>query len=393
MNAQRSDILKLIYAAITKQRMELSVDFSIRSIMPIIKEHNIIALCYYGAVECGLDTYSPEMRALFNYVCRYIYNNERQNYVVEEIFATFEKNGIEYMPLKGILLKELYPSPEMRVMGDLDILIRTEQYPQIQSLFHALNYTEITESDHELIWNRNGVLIELHKRLIPSYNKDYYSYFEDGWRLAKISTGTKHQMTDEDQLIYLFTHFAKHYRDGGIGIRQMVDLWIYRRNNTVLDESYLKRELTALSLYDFYKNIYDTLAVWFEQGQPNEITELITDTIFNSGVFGTNEAHVLSEGVKIETTSDKPNANAKAIKLFRSLFLPYSSMCKKYSFLKRIPILLPIMWIVRWLEAIFIKRNRIGKTIDDLKLMSDQNINTHKNNLERVGLSFNFKEQ
>ena len=68
-------------------------------------------------------------------------------------------------------------------------------------------------------------------------------------------------------------------------------------------------------------------------------------------------------------------------------------MCKKYSFLKRIPILLPIMWIVRWLEAIFIKRNRIGKTIDDLKLMSDQNINTHKNNLERVGLSFNFKEQ
>ncbi len=390
MNAQRSDILKLIYAAITQQKMELSADFSIKTIMPIIKEHNIIALCYYGAITCGIDKYSPEMRALFNYVCHYIYNNERQDYVIEEVFATFDKNDIAYMPLKGILLKKLYPCPEMRVMGDLDILIKIEQYTKIKSLFQELNYTEITESDHELIWNSNGVSIELHKRLIPSYNKDYYSYFEDGWRLAKISTGTKHQMTDEDQLIYLFTHFAKHYRDGGIGIKQMVDLWIYRRNNTILDESYIKRELTALSLYDFYKNIYDTLAAWFDQGQTNEITDLITDTIFNSGAFGTHEAHILSEGVKIEATSEKPNA--KAIKFFRLLFLPHSSMCKKYSVLKRIPMLLPIMWIVRWFEAIFCKRERIGETIDDIKLMSYQNINEQKSNLERVGLSFNFKE-
>lgn len=75
------------------------------------------------------------MRALFNYVCHYIYNNEQQDYVSEEVFAAFDKNGIAYMPLKGILLKKLYPCPEMRVMGDLDILIKTEQYTKIKSIF------------------------------------------------------------------------------------------------------------------------------------------------------------------------------------------------------------------------------------------------------------------
>ena len=345
MNTQRSDILKLIYAAIMKQKMELSIDFSFKTVMPIIKEHNIIALCYYGAIECGIDKYSAEMRALFNYVCLYTCNSEQQDYVAEEVFSAFDKNGIDYMPLKGILLKKMYPCSEMRVMGDLDILIKTEQYPLIKSVFQALNYSEISESDHELIWNSNGVQIELHKRLIPSYNKDYYSYFGDGWTLAKKHTGTKYQMTDEDQLIYLFTHFAKHYRDGGIGIKQMVDLWVYEKSKSSLDKAYLKNELTSLSLYDFYKNISDTLSVWFENGKANETTDLITETIFSSGVFGKHEAHVLSEGVKLATTSDSKSAKKK--KIVHSIFLPYSSMCKKYSILNRVPVLLPIMWIVR----------------------------------------------
>ena len=232
--------------------------------------------------------------------------------------------------------------------------------------------------------------IELHKRLIPSYNKDYYSYFGDGWTLAKKKTGQKYQMTDEDQLIYLFTHFAKHYRDGGIGIRQMVDLWVYKKSSSSLDKAYLKNELTSLSLYDFYKNIFDTLSVWFENGKPNETTDLITETIFSSGAFGKHESHVLSEGVKLTTTSGGKNAKKK--KIFHSIFLPYSSMCKKHSILKRVPVLLPIMWIVRWGEAIFFKRKNIDRTIEDLKLMDNQSINEQKNNLERVGLSFNFKE-
>ena len=65
--------------------------------MPIIKEHNIIALCYYGAIECGIDKHSAEMRALFNYVCLYTCNSEQQDYVAEEVFSAFDKNGIDYV--------------------------------------------------------------------------------------------------------------------------------------------------------------------------------------------------------------------------------------------------------------------------------------------------------
>ena len=103
-----------------------------------------------------------------------------------------------------------------------------------------LGYAEKVESNHEYIWHKAGSYIELHKRLIPTYNKDYYSYFGDGWRLAKLKDGTRFSMTDEDQMVYLFTHYAKHYRDAGIGIRHIVDLWVYRNNKPNLNEEYIK---------------------------------------------------------------------------------------------------------------------------------------------------------
>ena len=155
MNAQRSDILKLIYAAIKKEERELSSDFSIFSIFPTIKEHNIIALCYYGAIECGINESSLEMRSLFNYVCQYVYTSSQQDYIAKEIFSLFNEKHIEYMPLKGVLLREFYPYPEMRIMGDLDVLIKTEHYVKIKALLSEFEYSEIKETDHELIWSKN----------------------------------------------------------------------------------------------------------------------------------------------------------------------------------------------------------------------------------------------
>ena len=68
-----------------------------------------------------------------------------------EYRAAFEKNGIAHMPLKGILMKQLYPRPDMRIMGDADILIRVEQYEKIKPLLEELGFAEKLESDHELI--------------------------------------------------------------------------------------------------------------------------------------------------------------------------------------------------------------------------------------------------
>jgi len=385
----QQDVLNLVQAAIEQKPMDLSESFSIEETLPLLRLHNISTMCFYGAALCGVDRKSPPMQELLSGCYRSVLNSARQDQVFAQISKVFADNQIDYMPLKGILLKHMYPQPEMRVMGDLDILIRMEQYETVTGLFTQLGYVFLKETDHELIWDCKGVHVELHKRVMPSYNKDYYAYFGDGWRLAKCQNGTCYTMTDEDQFVYLFTHYAKHYRDGGIGIKQTVDLHLYLKQHPHMDKAYVRRELSKLQLQDFYDNLCRTLQTWFDGKEEDNITQLITDTVFKSGVFGERENQILSGGVRVVSTTKE---SARKNKWRKAIFLPYDSMCNRYPVLKRLPIALPIMWIVRWFEAVLFKRANIRRTLEEISVLEEEKVNEQQAKLESIGLSFNFED-
>ena len=192
MDDIKRGVLAIIGSALTGKKAELPEDFVFSKSVSIAKNHKIEVMFYYGALNCGFDKTDPLMKNLFLLVYQNIVISERQMRSMKEICSAFDEQGIDYLPLKGAVLKNIYPKPEMRSMGDADILIRMEQYSAIKTIMQKLEYKEITESDHEFIWNKLNVYIELHKRLIPSYNKDYYAYFGDGWELAKPENGTRY---------------------------------------------------------------------------------------------------------------------------------------------------------------------------------------------------------
>ena len=80
------------------------------------------------------------------------------------------------------------------------------------------------------------------------------------------------------------------------------------------------------------------------------------------------------------------------VKLIREIFLPYKTMCKKFPILERMPVLLPIMWVVRWVDALLFKRKNIAIKKHKLQTMSADKINGYQQALNYVGLDFNFKE-
>lgn len=387
----KDTVLKLLYAGVTGEKVALEADFSLGELLPFLRKQEITAICYYGAVNCGVDTGLPEMQVLFKQVCAGMVASQRQDRIARELYDLFDREKISYMPVKGLILRELYPAPEMRLMGDLDILIKLEEYPRIRELLLALNYTEQTESDHELIWRKNGVEIELHKRLIPSYNEDYYAVFGDGWQLGKICTGSRYVMTDEDQLVYQVVHFAKHYRDGGIGLRHMVDLYLFCRSHPHLNEAEVEKSLAELQLRDFYCNIFHTLDVWFAGVPADGISELITKTLFGSGLFGSKENHVLAGGLRTQAHSGKKNA--KRNKLLRVIFLPYGEMSDRYAVLKRLPVLLPVMWVVRWFDVLLNRWKSIKRVAGEIQALQSNTLNQYEADLATVGLAFRFEEK
>ena len=388
MNHLQNGILQLIASAVTGSPRDIPADLDWDAAGKLGHRHGVLPMLYYGALQSGVTLPAEVKQKLEMTTFRQVMLSQNQQYALERLFAAFDEAGIAYMPLKGTLLKAMYPKAEMRSMGDADVLIRMEQYDRIREMMPTLGYTRVAESDHELIWKCPALLLELHKRLIPSYNKDYFAYYGDGWQLAKVQRGSRYGMTDEDMLIYLFTHFAKHYRDGGIGLKHMVDLWLYRHHKPDLDEAYLQKELTALQLYDFYRHVCRTLAVWFEGAEGDARTALITDFVFGSGMFGSKENHLLSDGVRLS----RQGGNAKRRKAVRLVLLPYANMCVKYPWLKKVPVLLPVMWVWRIATVLLFKSGRIRENKENLDRMKAEDIQSYQDALLFVDLDFRFEE-
>lgn len=390
MNEVQRGVVMLLRSAVTGERLTLPEGFVIEGAEEIIAKHHIGVPVYAGAAQCGVAMDTPYMMKLFQHYCLQLMRSERQMQAVEALCRAFDEAGVDYMPLKGCNMKKLYPKPELRLMGDADILIRPEQYALIRPAVAALGFTEVQESDHELIWNSRDLHLELHKRLIPSYNQDYYAYFGDGWRLAKPISGTRYGMSPEDEYIYIFTHFAKHYRDGGIGLRHVLDLWVYRRACPELDEAYIRRELKNLQLEDFYLNICRLLETWFDNEPCDSVSDFITDFLFDSGSWGKYANHAISAAAKSARREGSAGKGRRAA-LLQALFPSAKVLSLRYPVLEKHPWLLPVMWPVRWAAALLFRRDNIRRQRMGRRAVTVESIETYQQALEYVGLDFRFE--
>ena len=383
MTSLQKGIIILAKSAITGKAYDLPDGFSLEDAVNIAKEHQIINLIYYGALNCGFKSDDTSLIKLFNIVCSNILRNERQSYEFNRITNAFSESGLDFLPLKGIDIRNFYPKQDMRTMGDIDILIKKEQYDAISAVMTELGYNCTYESNHEYIWRNGNIIMELHKRLVPSYNKDYYNYYGEGWDFAK-SIGPDSclfKMSDEDSYIYLFTHFAKHYRDGGIGIRHLVDLWVCRSKYGNLDFDYINTQLNKLHLREFYYNVSKTIDVLFENGESDELSEAISKFIFDSGPYGDEFRYLISSRLK----NSHKSIFGEAVEI---VFLPAENMKREFPVLNKAPFLLPVFWAVRGFRTLFFRKSKIKQNAQKLLSVSDVNVKEYNEFLKYVGLGF-----
>ena len=387
MDTRTQGILTLIKSAITGEKLPLPQEFSLEDAMEQIKRHSLQAMAYQGAFLCGVS--SPVMASLLQRYYIGLMRSEAQMAALKSLMDAFEEAGIDYMPVKGVILKPLYPKPELRSMGDADILIRLEQYDRIVPIMEALGYQFKKETDHELVWISDRLNVELHKRLIPSYNLDYAGYYGDGWQLAKQRKGCRFEMGEEDTFVYLFSHYAKHYRDGGIGCRHVADLWLWRRTHPHMDEAYIGQEMKKLGLEAFYGNTLRLLGMWFGDGPADDIVEFMTEYIFASGNFGMLENRVLSRGLK--TMKQKQSLRGEWFRqLMVGLFPGLVFMKKQYPVLEKCPWLLPLFWLVRVFDKLLFQRKKPEYLRRSLTVFREENLDAHQKALRYVGLDYRF---
>lgn len=388
MYKETRKIINVIKSAITNEKIEISEKFPFKKLLEYSIKHNIFAMIYSGLNVCDVTLDDSLEKYFNNMALRGVYISVQQMYYLKEITRLFENENIDYMLLKGGVLKELYIKPEIRRMGDIDILIKEEQYEIISKVFKSLGFTFRNESNHEIVWVKDCIVVELHKILMPSYNIDLHSYFGNGWKRAVKVSKNKYTFSDDDMFIYLFSHFAKHFRDSGIGITHMCDLYVFLKNKQI-NEIYIEKELKVLQLYDFYCNIKETLDVWFENKESSEITDYITKVIFNSGAYGLSENTVISSALKARNKYNNVILG-RINRIWCTIFPSYNSMKTRYFLLKKFPVLLPYYWVSRWIRLLVHNKNDITSHIGNICYVNEQQIKDYKKGLNYVGLDYNF---
>lgn len=392
MNVIHRGLIYLLKSAVTGEKTELPEGFSLEEAYQISSKQSVLPLIFQGLVRCGVPADIPVMQKLRMYSYQHMVRSEQQMRAAKGIFDAFEKKGIDYMPLKGCNMKLLYPSPELRPMGDADILIRGEQLAQCKSVMESLGYELKLESEHTDNWTSHELYVELHKSLVPAEDEEYYAYYGTGWRIAVKGRGHRYDPIPEDTFIFLFTHFARHYRISGIGCRHVVDLYVYRRANPAMDEKYIRRELKKMHLLEFYENVLRMLEVWFGAEEPDEITELMTAFVFSGGSWGTMEASLYSQEIKASAKKGKVQGAAGCSAL-RVIFPPLDLIKNRYPILRRMPVLLPVMWVVRWVEVVLFSRDRLRRKMRILRQMDDQRVLNYRQALNAVGLDYHQVEK
>lgn len=385
MNVIQKGIVALVCSAVTGKKMTLPEAFTLTDAENLIVKHQIVGLAYEGAVQCGIPASDPTMRRLFQRYCQITFRSNGQMQAVAKMMAVFEENGIDYLPVKGYLMKQLYPKPEMRVMTDADVLVRMAQYDRIRPLMESLGYTEGIVDDHALVWDGKEIEIELHRRLVPS-DEETYSYIGDGWSRAVCRQGHRYDLQAEDHYIYLFAHLVKHYRRGGIGLRQVVDLWVFARKHPELDQTYLKEQLRQQHLETFHDNILKLLAFWFEDAAADEKTEFISQFIFDSGSWGTTEQRIIFEGYKHAKHAKSAKAGHKRMVIW-ILFPNALEMSDRYPVLRKAPWLLPVFWPIRWVTAVLFRRKNVRAVRRKAEFITEERVDSFAQALEYVGLS------
>ena len=335
----QKNVISIVRCAMTKKTPQLTEDVNFEQMYEYAQKAQMVPLLYYGLQDIPGFFDNIIGKKFFMSTMNYMSMSQDQMAEIDKVCNALDKAGVSYMKLKGSLIKNFYEYSEMRTMSDADILIRIDEYEKLKDACEAIGYYQTDESDHEYIWesDEKKLTIEFHKWLIPSYNKDYFEYFGVGWDFAKKVEGknSEYQMSDEDFFVYIFAHFAKHYRDSGVGIKYLTDFYLFLKQKPGLDMGYVRNAFEKLQMDKFWDNIDKLLRVWFDGEESNEVIDYMTVKMFGSYTYGNVEHNFKSDVLKRSKLGES-NKKITVKKLVQLVFLPYKNMKMLYPVLEKV---------------------------------------------------------
>lgn len=277
------------------------------------------------------------------------------------ILRAFEEAGIWYAPMKGCVLKELYPKIGMREMADNDILYDAARTADVREIMEKLGFTTdelFGRGIHDHYFKPPVCNFEMHRTLFGGTDNTLAAaYYQDVKSRLIRNEGSQYgcHFSDEDFYVYLIAHEYKHYSGGGTGLRSVLDTYVYLKKKGVEpDRTYISGELKKLGIADFEaQNRCLALHLFGGEDLTGQDTELLS-YIISSGTYGTLRNRVNN---RIKEYGGGPVGKMRYV--MHRIWLPMDVVHNWYPTFARRPVLLPLLPFYRLFIGVTKRRGRL----------------------------------
>lgn len=373
------DLIYLVSCAVNREQpdRERCAAMDLEEVWSLAQRHMLTAAAASALSQAGElpHAYDQALKKAIRKIA--LFDIERAG-VLNEL----EQEGIWYLPLKGVVMKDLYPKAAMREMSDNDILCDPARMDDVTRIMQDRGYTITFPKDaaHAECEKPPTLVLEMHRSLFSERDfPTFAGYFADIADRLLPADGCRYgrRMTDEDFYLYLLCHIYKHYQYSGTGLRSLLDVYVFCRSRyDGLDQTCLRAELDKLDLTSFEEDARQ-LAYAVFTGQ--ELGESETEELLyylDSGSYGTrSQAQFLHLHRNI---GDDDSKRSKRKYLLRRVFISGDDLKNNYPTVYRHKSLYPLLLIYRPIKGVLTHPKGIAAEYKRIRrYKSDKNIGSH----------------
>lgn len=362
MNQTQQQLIKMLSSAIRRGEVNLDLQSSIidwKALIEEAKEHKVTGLAY-SSVKGQLQELEIDQQLLNEWKREVIFSGMNQQRHVKhsaEILRLFNEEKIPVIVLKGIVLRELFPHPDLRTMSDLDILVHEEDLARIGAFLTTRGFKklEAPQEKHD-VYYKGSFKVEVHWSLTEEgMFRGGKSYEEGIWeRVREVEVLGVKTLTlgYNDFIFHLIIHMASHTAYHGFGIRYLLDLVVMiEQQGAFIDWAEVVRLMDACQVRKYSAVLFKCCEDLFGLEVPTSVANLVEidpqyiilfeEEIMNSGVHGYREGgEILSRQISYDNTQ----VSSPFSKLVGLFFPPVEKMSDKYQYAKKNKLLIPVAW-------------------------------------------------
>ena len=223
------------------------------TLFAMARQQSMLAILYEGILRLPDDQRPPKelmdkWKQLTELTAGIYRRHQKQ---IEQLKPILEQLGLRGCILKGTGLGSLYPKPERRLCGDIDLWVEGSHRSIIKA-FESAGYPlrDIIYQEAKLdLFDDTELEIHFHpcKMNNPFKNARLQKFFNSNAPFQ----GTLSYPDARFNAVFCMAHMYRHYLVGGIGMRQMLDYYYVLRELKPEDRAQVLDTLTKLGMKKF----------------------------------------------------------------------------------------------------------------------------------------------